>query len=477
MTIVVRADAEVARAVHDGCGPSLAISCGRGAASPVLLGNIRSGISGLIGRVIAAAASSCGKGLNTGNICANRNHICGSPLHCQRRSGQDVAQANGCRCLDQMALRGNGEWIVNIRAAIVRQKSGPFLLEDIELQEPRHDEIRVKIAGCGICHTDLVCRDQYFPVPLPCVFGHEGSGIVDAVGAGVTGLVPGDHVVLSFDNCGACAPCLKGRPGYCLDLYASNFLGTRVDGSVALHAKAAGGPVHGHFFQQSSFATYALARANNAVKVDPAVPIELLGPLGCGIQTGAGAVMNALRPEAGSSIAIFGSGSVGLSAVMAAHLVGCATIIAVDLNSSRLDVARELGATHVVSTQAGNPVEAIQEISGGGVLYSLECTGLPQVLRQAVDALTLTGICGVIGVSPLGTEVALDMNALMFGRTVRGIIEGDSVPRIFIPQLVELYKQGRFPFDRLVSFYQLDQINEAVKDTESGKALKAIVLP
>lgn len=369
-----------------------------------------------------------------------------------------------------------GEVALKIHAAVVREQSGPFIVGEVILDPPGDDEILVKIAGCGICHTDLVCRDQYFPVPLPCVFGHEGSGVVEAVGRAVTDLAPGDHVVLSFDNCGKCPPCLKGPPGYCLELYAHNFLGTRTDGTVALHGHD-GGKVHGHFFQQSSFATHAIARANNAVKIDSDLPIELMGPLGCGIQTGAGAVMNALRPQAGSSIAVFGAGSVGLSAIMAARVVGCATIIAVDLNPDRLALARELGATHAIPAGEGDPVEKIREITGGGVLFSLECTGLPKVLRQAVDALTLTGVCGVIGVSPLGTEVALDMNSLMFGRSVRGIIEGDSIPRIFIPQLVELYRQGRFPFDKLVRYYPLDQINEAVHDTESGKVLKAVVRP
>ncbi len=365
---------------------------------------------------------------------------------------------------------------MDIQAAIIERKAGPFTIAMLQLDAPGADEIRVRIAGCGICHTDLVCRDQYFPVPLPCLFGHEGSGIVETVGSDVTDLEPGDHVVLSFDSCGQCPSCLRGLPGYCLDLYAHNFLGTRTDGTTALH-RPDGGAVHGHFFQQSSFATHAIARARNAVKVDRDLPIELLGPLGCGIQTGAGAVMNALRPQAGSSIAVFGAGSVGLSAIMAARVVGCATIIAVDLNPDRLTLARELGATHVVAACDGDPVEKIREITGGGALFSLECTGLPKVLRQAVDALTLTGVCGVIGVSPLGTEVALDMNSLMFGRSLRGIIEGDSVPRIFIPQLVELYRQGRFPFDKLVRFYPLDQINEAVHDTESGKVLKAVVCP
>lgn len=364
---------------------------------------------------------------------------------------------------------------MKITAAVIEEPSSPFRLATMELDPPRADEVLVRIVGAGICHTDLVCRDQYFPVPLPCVFGHEGSGVVEAVGSAVDDVRVGDHVVLSFGSCGRCPPCMRGLPGYCLDLYLHNFSGTRTDGSTAIHRD--GQDVHGHFFQQSSFATHAIARARSTVVVDRDVPLEILGPLGCGIQTGAGAVMNSLRPEAGSSIAIFGAGSVGLSAVMAAKLVGCATIIAVDLNPDRLALASELGATHVVNSSETNAVEDIRTASNGGVLYSLECTGLPQVVRQAVDCLTLTGTCGVIGVSPLGTEMTLDMNSILFGRSVRGIIEGDSVPRIFIPRLVELYKQGRFPFDRLVRFYTLDQINQAVEHTEQGSVLKAIVRP
>jgi aryl-alcohol dehydrogenase len=203
--------------------------------------------------------------------------------------------------------------MTHVKAAVVREKSGPFTIDELELSAPRSDEVLVRIVGVGICHTDLVCRDQYFPVPLPCVLGHEGSGVVEQIGSDVAGLAPGDHVVLSYASCGVCSSCLQGLPSYCLDLYAHNFLGTRPDGSTALSQD--GRPIHGHFFSQSSFATCAVAHARNTVKV----------PLGCGIQTGAGAVMNSLKPQAGSSIAVFGAGSVGLSAVVAARLVGCAT--------------------------------------------------------------------------------------------------------------------------------------------------------
>ena len=252
-----------------------------------------------------------------------------------------------------------------------------------------------------------------------------------------------------------------------------NFAGTRLDASTALQDRR--GRIHGHFFAQSSFGTFSLARERNTVKVPREVPLWLLGPLGCGVQTGAGAVLNSLRPRAGSSIAIFGAGTVGLSAVMGAVLCGCARIIAVDPVVARRDLARSLGATDVIDPVAEDAAAVIQKLTGGGVDFTLECTGLPTVVRQAVDCLRLTGVCGVIGVSRLGTEVKLDMNSLLFGRTVRGIIEGDSIPDEFIPRLVELFRQGRFPFDRLVTEFPFAAIQQAVLESEAGRVVKAVL--
>lgn len=364
---------------------------------------------------------------------------------------------------------------MKIRAAVVRKKSGPFSIEELDMEKPRDDEVLVRIVGAGVCHTDLVCRDQYIPVPLPCVFGHEGAGIVEEVGKNVKKVAPGDHVVLSYSWCGRCPPCNRGMPGYCLDLVKCNFSGTRLDGSTTL--KKGNETIYGAFFNQSSFAEYALAAERNVVRVRKDVPLELLGPLGCGVQTGAGAVMNSLRAEPGSSIAIFGAGSVGLSAVLAAVVCGCTTIIAVDVNEERLAAARSFGATHTINPTVANPVEGIQSITGIGVQYSLDCTGIPSVLRQAVDCLTLTGVCGLIGVAPLGTEVRLDMGAILFGRTVRGVIEGDAIPDLFIPRLIDLHVQGRFPFDRMIRFYPLQEINQAVEDSEKGRVLKPVLKP
>ena len=367
--------------------------------------------------------------------------------------------------------------MTEMSAAVVREKHGPFTIERVRIEEPRDGEVLVRVAGVGVCHTDLVVRDQYFPTPLPAILGHEGSGTVERVGRGVTKVAPGDHVVLSFASCGKCANCLRGQNGYCVELYGRNFSGGRPDGSSPC-ATCDGERVSAYFFAQSSFADYALASERNVVKVPSDVPIELMGPLGCGIQTGAGAVMNALRPDPGSSMALFGAGSVGLSAIMAARVAGCATIIAIDPNPLRRSLALELGATHTVDPGAEEPVAAVQRMAGGeGVQWSLECTGLPAVARQAVDCLRLTGVCGLIGVSPLGTEIRLDMNGVLFGRTVRGIIEGDSVADIFIPRLIELWRQGRFPFDRLVRYFAMSEIAKAVEATERGEVIKAILLP
>ena len=361
-----------------------------------------------------------------------------------------------------------------ITAAVVRKKGGPFRVETLTLEEPRPDEALIRIVATGMCHTDMVARDQLYTVPLPVVLGHEGAGIVERVGSSVKKIAPGDHVVLTYMWCGHCKPCLNGDLTYCENFYPLNFGGAREDGSTAMQDKQ--GAVHDHFFGQSSFGTYALAHERNVVKVPAAVPLELLGPLGCGIQTGAGAVMNALKVRPGSSFAAFGGGAVGLSAVMAARVAGATTIIAADVVPSRLALAKELGATHTVNSRETDPVEAVRKITGGGADFTLESSGRPAVLRQAIDALAIKGVCGIVGAPALGTEASFDVNGVMTtGKRIIGIIEGDSVPDLFIPSLVELYQQGRVPFDKLVKFYPLDQINQAAEDSEKGITIKPIV--
>jgi aryl-alcohol dehydrogenase len=363
---------------------------------------------------------------------------------------------------------------MEIKAAVVSETSGDFRVERLELCDPYDDEVVVRVVSVGICHTDLAARDGHLPIPPPpSVFGHEGAGIVEKVGARVTKVRPGDHVVLAWDYCGVCSACKAGKELYCLNFFLHNFHGARPDGTTTL--RKGDQVIHGSFFCQSSFSDFALANERNVVKVREDVPLEVLAPMGCGVMTGAGAVMNSLQPGPGASIAIFGVGPVGMSAVLGAVTCGCTTIIGVDIRPGRLEMAKELGATHTVNASEADPVEAIRDLTGGGAEYSLECVGNPRVLRQAVDVLPRLGVCGLLGVVPPGTEVSLDMDLLMNGRTVTGILGGDAIADLFIPRLIELYRQGRFPFDRMITFYPFDEINQAVEDMEKGRVIKPVL--
>jgi aryl-alcohol dehydrogenase len=361
-----------------------------------------------------------------------------------------------------------------ITAAVVESAGAPFELGPAELGDVQPDEVRVRMTASGICHTDLLIREGSFPTPMPVVLGHEGAGVIEEVGAAVTGLGVGDRVALSYGSCGDCAACMTGRPFHCADFFPRNFLATRPDGTTALSRD--GEPLHSHFFGQSSFATGAIVNQRSVTKIADDVPFEVVAPFGCGIQTGAGTVLNALRPQAGSSIAVLGAGGVGLSAIMAAVICGCDPIIAVDVRSNRLDVARELGATHVVDAAGADPVEAIVEITGGGVDAAIEASGVPGVLRQAVDALAPNSIAMLVGAPPAGTEEPIDTNALLStGRIVRGVVEGHSVPQVFIPKLIDLWRAGRFPIDRLIRAYDFDQINEAGDAALAGEVIKPVL--
>ena len=365
-----------------------------------------------------------------------------------------------------------------ITAAVIEKTGAPFEIEEIELDAPRADEILVRIVAVGICQTDVHIRDRVQAPGLPMVLGHEGSGIVEEIGGAVTHVKPGDRVVLSYDSCGQCRFCLSGRNSYCERAMAINFGGSRPDGTNALHraGNATRAEIHGHFFGQSSFATYALATERNVVKVPDDLPLELLGPLGCGLQTGAGAVLNSLRVPANASIAILGTGAVGLAAVMAARTAGANPIIGVDLVPKRLALARELGATHTIDANKEDVRERIAQITeGAGVDFALEITAQPEMLTLAVDILAPCGTAGQIGGGLPGAKASISMSRLLLGRTVRGIIQGDSIPHAFIPKLIEMYRSGQFPFDRLVRFYDFAQINQAVADAASGETIKPIL--
>jgi len=358
-------------------------------------------------------------------------------------------------------------------AAVCHATGAALSLEVVDIEEPRSDEVLVQVVATGICHTDIGMRDSPDRVPKPIVLGHEGAGIVLKVGASVRKVKPGDHVVMSFNSCGHCPSCDHGDPAYCLRIGQANFSGRRQDGSTALTLN--GTPVHSHFFGQSSFAAHAICSERNVIAVRKDAPLELLGPLGCGFQTGAGAVMNSLKVRPGSTIAVFGAGSVGLAAVMAARIARAGRIIAVDVQAGRLETALRMGASDAIDASAGGIVERIRAIAGMGLNYALDTTGNTGVIQSAVEALAPHGVCGLIS-SGKGASVSLNLLQMMLGgRVVRGIHQGDSVPGVFVPQLIELYLQGQFPFDQLIRFYDLRDINQAMEDMESGKAVKPVL--
>lgn len=361
-------------------------------------------------------------------------------------------------------------------AAVLRQVGGPFVIESIEVAAPREHEVRVKMVAVGMCHTDLVIRDG-FPMPLPVVLGHEGAGIVESVGAKVTSVKPGDHVVLSFNSCDTCPSCADAKPAYCYNFLANNFSGLRPDdGSTPLSQN--GAVIQGNFFGQSSFGSIAIAHERNTVAIDKSLPLDIMGPLGCGIQTGAGAVVNSLGLKAGQSLAIFGGGAVGLSGLLGARAIGAGTVIVVEPNEGRRKLALELGATHVIDPKAEADVLAkIKELSGGGVNHAFDTTGIPAVIGVAVETMLPNGMLGLVAVPPPDAMLPANMMSMLIrGVGVKYITEGDARPKEFIPQMVAWYKAGKFPFDKLVTKFPFAQINEAAHASEKGGAIKPVLV-
>lgn len=362
----------------------------------------------------------------------------------------------------------------SVRAAVLHGVGEPFRLEDLTLADPNPDEVLVKVVATGLCHTDLVVQHGHIPGSFPSVLGHEGAGIVEQVGSAVQGLAVGDTVGLSYAACGRCRNCLAGRQAYCLRFMPLNFGGVREDGTTTLTA-ADGSAVHGSFFGQSSFATHALAAAKNVVKLPAGMPAELAGPLGCGIQTGAGTVLNSLDVPAGSAIVVAGTGAVGLSAIMGAAVAGATTIIAVDVIPERLELAQRLGATHVINGSEEDTGARIVEITGGGATYAVDTTGVAPVVAQLIQATAFGGKIALIGAPGPGATLDLGLIAAS-GKTLVGVIEGDSIPQNFVPDLIALHQAGRFPFDEIITTYPFDQMEQAIADTQSGAAVKAVLV-
>lgn len=360
----------------------------------------------------------------------------------------------------------------NVKAAVLRDVEQPLVIEEIELSALQAQGVLVKIVASGVCHTDYSAPGVF--TPLPMIPGHEGAGVVEAVGSGVEDLEAGDHVLMSFGSCGSCPSCADHHPHNCQRWAEINFGGQRLTGGSVVASEE--GAIAGSFFQQSSFATHAIATVHNVVKVDKNLPLKTLAPLGCGFITGAGAVINALKPTPGSSIVIFGVGAVGMAALMAAVIQQCKTIIAVDLVDERLELAAQLGATHVINPARENTVETVHQLTAGGADYSVETAGATETFSAAVECLRAGGVCGLLTVPNGGQPFAYSALPLFFGRTIKGIIEGACDPQQFIPQLIDYYRAGQFPLDRLIQYYPFEKVNEAMADSKSGKTVKAVLL-
>ncbi len=362
---------------------------------------------------------------------------------------------------------------MKIQAAVIHEAGQPFQIEEVELSGPKKGELLVKIVASGVCHTDEVAQHQFIPVPLPAVFGHEGCGIVEEVGEGVTEFKKGDRVSFSFGYCGHCENCMSAHQHACENFNDINFGGVMADGTKRLSQN---GVEVSSFFGQSSFATYAVVHQDSAIKVtDDEIDLALLGPLGCGIQTGAGAVLNRLRPSFGSNIAVFGCGTVGMSAIMAAKIAGCDKIIAVGGNKESLKLALELGATHTVNRKECDDIVAeVKRITNGGPHFSIDTTGVGDFVRKALASVRFMGTCVVLGATG---DLTINVQEELMGdaKSLVGIVEGDSIPKLFIPKLIEYYKKGQFPFDRLIKFYDFKDINQAFADSHSGKVIKAVL--
>lgn len=367
-----------------------------------------------------------------------------------------------------------GPWqhaVMEITAAVLRTPEGPYTLEPIHLDEPGPGQVLVRIVGTGLCHTDQLPRAM--GVLCPLITGHEGAGVVEAVGPEVTGIAVGDHVVCSYDSCGACNQCRAGRPWSCDTFLVRNLTGRNPDWSTGAR-DGDGAEVGSRWFGQSSFATHSVVAARNTVQVDPALPLEKLGPLGCGLLTGAGSVLEALEVASGESLVVFGAGAVGLAAVMAAAAVGASPIVAVDLHPERLELATELGATAAVVGGTDATLASVMEAVGGGADFSFDTTGVPEVILDAFRILRLGGHAGLVGIQ--SGDLTLDPGILV-GKQVSNILEGNADPQVTIPRLIEWWGEGRFPFDRLVQTYPLDAIDEAEAASLSGEVVKPVLLP
>ncbi|GAA6006340.1 hypothetical protein JCM11491_004920 [Sporobolomyces phaffii] len=367
------------------------------------------------------------------------------------------------------------------KAYVLQEKDAPFKLEDVELADVEANEVLVKIVSCGLCHTDLCIQNGAFPSPFPNVTGHEGSGVVAKVGSAVTRVKEGDAVLLSFSYCGTCGPCKMSEPSACENFGACNFGRQRNDqvGSKAGIKRKNGDEVFGCFFGQSAFAQHAVVVENSVVKVPPGTDLVALSPLGCGLQTGAGAILNLLKPAKSSSVSIFGLGAVGAGALFAAKYLEIETIIVVDLVDEKLDLAKELGATHVINAKDPESVAKIKALTkyNMGASYSVECSGNVRALMTAWESLANKGHLVSCGTPGPGTPIPFGIFENLLGsKTYTGLTEGGSNPPEFIPLLLKLHAEGHFPVEKISKTFAMDKLDDAIHAMHSGQTIKPIIV-
>lgn len=361
---------------------------------------------------------------------------------------------------------------MKIKAAVTRAKDAPFSIEPMELAEIQPGEVLVKLVGTGICHTDLAIVHQQFPVDLPFVLGHEGAGVVVKAGADVRSLQAGDHVVLTFESCGHCGSCTANHPAYCDHYPTLNYSRTRPD-QTPFFTDADGVGIAGRFLGQSSFATHVIATPRNAVKIAGDIPLQMTCGLGCGFMTGASAVMGLDRLQPESTFAVLGTGALGFAALFAARIRGCRNVVVIDRHESRLALAKELGANVIINTSEKDLATCLAEI--GGIDFCVDTTGFAPVVEPAIKSLKRRGTLILLGGSPQRLA-SIDIVALLQGKTLQGQIFGDADPHRVIPQLLDWYRSGQFPVDRLIQTYPFAEINAAAADAASGKTVKPVLL-
>ncbi len=364
-----------------------------------------------------------------------------------------------------------------ITGAVIEKLNADFQLESLEVDDqPKAHGVLVHIVASGICHTDEAVRNgSAGEYPYPGVVGHEGAGIVEAIGSQVSTVNVGDHVILSYDYDGTCHNCLTGHPSSCVNWAKLNMAGVRPDGSVAF-TRADGSPIH-NFFNQSSFTTETLVQERNVTVIDKSIDLRKVGPLGCGFVTGSGTVFNGLKPKEGDTIAIVGTGAVGSGALMAAKIKGCAKIICIDIHDNRLAMAKELGATDTINSLKEDWVEKVKALTGGeGVNFAIDTTGISAIMHQAITALASGGHLAPIAVTSKTLDFMPWNELTALQKHVDGVLMGDAIPQLALQKLINFWQAGQFPFDKLEKFYTFEQINEANKASNDGSVIKPVMI-